>query len=192
VKSKRQIYSRLKKLYFRYLKKYVKSTQKRACANCRYCENHVIRSLSYDRKPVAQYELYPTHVSTTLLIEPEPGPISLCMYGAENPAKWKGNTCNDEIAKSCNLFIPFISRQEAQNNFDELMHNDDWVLKHHNDIAVLQWILDDRIVSHLSWWDRLLIWIRSKLTKPDPLVPQLPPPDIPEDFWDDSTSNSGT
>jgi hypothetical protein len=192
MKSKKQIYSRLKRLYFRYLKKYVIHTQKRICVNCKYCESHVTKPLIYDHEPVAEYELYPTHVSTTFVVNPKPGPISLCMYGAENPAEWKGDICNNEVAKGCKLFVPCLSIQEAQEQFNELMNDDDWVLKHHNDIAILQWILDNRIVHDLTWLDRFLIWIKSKFVKPDPFIPQLPPPDIPEDFWDDPSSNSGT
>ena len=190
VKSQQQIFRRLNKLYLRYLKRYVELTQKRACLNCVHGGEHITKPLCYSSEPPSKLELYPTHVSSVVIVDPEPGPVQLCMYGSEDPAKWEGNLCTEEIAKSCKLFEPRISIKLAKINFDDLMNDDEYVLKHYNDIATLQWTLDDRITKHLSWWDRFLIWCWR--IKPDPIVPQLPPPEIPEGFWNDSPPNSGT
>ena len=186
MKSKQQILNRLKKLYLRYLNKHVNLTQKRICYNCKYCENHTVGSFQYDKELPTQFELFPTHVSSVILIDQKPESIELCMYGSNNPSEWQGTICNDEISLSCKLFSPCLSIEEAKLEFEELIGDDKYVLKYYPDIAILQWILNDRIIQYLSWWDKFWIWIKLQFIKPDPILEESPLPEIPKDFWNDS------
>lgn len=202
MKSKDEIQRRLKKLRFRYAKKCIEHSQRRVYLNCRH--NYAQKPLRRTRDTV-EIELAPRQVSTIVLIQNDQE-VSYCMYGAENPATWPGIICDrDDIAKTCKWFIPKMSTNEAQDQFDERMMDDDYVYETYPDVAALQWVINDRVHKHkISWFYKLILSIslifakfidkfRRLRMKSEPSVCQLPESDPPKELWtNDNIKNSGT
>lgn len=196
MKSKADALKRLKKLRIRYAKNYIRCSQKREHRNCRY--NHeqeplrVWDSWVLGQNTQVEAELTPCRTEIIIASNTEDPSIFYCTYGSDDPEHWEGLICdNDEIAKKCKWFVPRVSPKEAREEFLELMGDDKHVYENYRDVAVLQWVLEDRVYKHaLSWWERLVLWIRLKLSKPKPPAALPPAEDIPEDLWDDSSKNS--
>lgn len=189
MKSKADVLKRLKKLRTRYAKSYIKCSQKREHLNCRY--NHEQEPSQHDYSTV-ELELAPRKSETVVLIQDDDS-VFYCTYGSDDSEQWSGLICDkDEIARSCKWFVPSVSPKEAQDEFLELMGDDKLVYEEYRDIAILQWTLDDRVHKHaLSWWERMILWLSSKIFRPKAPAALPPAEDIPEDLWNDSSKNSG-
>jgi hypothetical protein len=198
VKSKSNVLKRLKKLRIRYAKSHIKCSQERKHRNCVY--NH-------EQEPMRRWdpwvlendvgvepELIPCHTEIVIASTAEQSSAFYCTYGSEDPENWSGLICDhDGIARKCKWFTPRTNVKEAREEFLRLMEDDKYVYENYRDIAVLQWVLEDRVHKHaLSWWERLVIWLCLVFSKPKPPAALPPADDIPEDLWDDSTKNSGT
>lgn len=197
MKSKSQIEKHLDKIYNRYLYKYVEKSQTRTFKNCLFNECHEVRPLSYQRDN-QETEIIPARYTFVVSIKDNNKKIHLCMFNA-NKASWGGNICDsDEIAKSCKLFKCLKTKEEAIKEFEQLLMDDKYTHLNFPDIAVLQWVLDNRVhifrytlkYRILYWWKQLILAIRLKLIKTDKPTPRLEPPDLPEDLWDDPNENS--
>jgi len=196
VKSKSAILKRLKKLRVRYARSYIKDSQRRAHRNCIYNhEQEPLRSLDpwiLEGHAKAEVELAPCRTEIIIASSPDRSTAFYCSYGSDDSENWSGIICDkDEIAKECKWFIPEVSPKEARDKFLRLMADDEYIYNNYRDIAVLQWVLDDRVHRHaLSWWEELVIWFRFKFLKPKPPAALPPAEDIPEDLWNDSSKDS--
>lgn len=195
MKSQSEIQRRLRKLHFRYAKKYIDSTQKRIHTNCKH--NHSQKPLKQTRD-VVEIELAPRQVSTVVYIHDNDRETQYCMYGSENPETWPGIICDrHQIAETCKWFVPKISAKGAEDQFDKLMEDDEYVYKEHADIAALQWVVNDRVYKHkMTWFYRMIMSItffihrltdkiRRRRMKAEPSVCQLPESNPPEELWTD-------
>lgn len=187
MKTKNDILKRLKKLRTRYAYKYIKNTQARRYTNCIYNKEQV--PLNHEDTTV-EFEMMPCRVSSLVVIQDEET-AHYCTYGSEDPEHWNGIICDkDEIAKHCKWFTPKVSVKKARTTFLDLLRDDKYVYDNYRDLAALQWTLGDRVHKHaLSWWDRLVFWINSRLFQPKPPAALPPAEDIPEDLWDDPSEN---
>jgi len=190
VKTKDDIEKRLRKLRLRYAHKYVQHSQERRHCNCLYNEAHQPSSVPYTRTQSEERDVAPRHQVTLVVVRPEE-PVRLCMYGAEDAAKWEGNVCDtDEVSRSCPMFRPRVSAAEAKDEFLESVADDELVFEKYRDVATLQWVLGERVHEiPLTWWDRLTLWFRVQLSKVVKPAPRLPPAELPKDIWDDPASN---
>lgn len=202
MKSQSEIQRRLKKLRFRYAKKHIDSTQKRTHVNCTY--NYSQKPFNQTRNTV-EIELAPRQVSTVVFIQEEKDAY-YCMYGAQNPKTWPGIICDrNQIAETCKWFFPKISAEEAEDQFNKLMEDDEYVYDKYADIAALQWVVNDRIYKYkISWFYKIILFIssfmhklidkmRKRRMKAEPSVCQLPESDLPKELWtDDSIKDSRT
>jgi len=193
VKTEQEVLGRLKKLRIRYTKKYVDSTQKRCFLNCRFNHEQVMPLVKND---TVEYEITPRCVSTVVIIDSNNSKACYCTYGVQKDEhgavvidfdKWNGKICDrDEIAEQCEWFVPVMTNDVAEAEFNVLLEDDKWVYENHKDIAALQWVLGDRVHKHrLSLWDRFWLWVKLRFTKPEP-ARQLPISNMPGDMWDDS------
>lgn len=191
MKSKSDVLKRLKKLRVRYAKSYIKCSRKREHRNCVY--NLKQEPLQYDASQV-ELDLAPCYTEIIIASGPEDISTYYCAYGINDPENWSGMICDkDEIAESCKWFAPKATARQAREEFLQLMEDDEYVYENYRDVAILQWILEDRVHKHaLSWWERVVLWVCLKLSRTKPPAALPPAEDIPEDLWDDSPKNSGT
>lgn len=199
MKSESQIRQRLEKLRVRYTTKYMEASQCRSYLNCVYNLKHQTQKLKYKDSDLVltEYEMYPKSVSSLVVINPDSDSVHLCIYGSENPETWNGDICDtDEVAKECPMFKPWKSIKEAREEFEALLEDDQYIYRNHPDIAALQWALNIRLHQYkIPWYYRLILWIKSKFIRTEPVVPKSLPPGDPEELWSskhDTLSNSGT
>ena len=173
MKTKTQIESRLQKLRIRYAHKHIEATQSRCFKNCKYNIEHTPKKLNY-RRIETEMELAPRIQRTYLVIEDNNPTVHLCMYGAENAAKWLGETCDeDEKAKKCLMFKPIVSIEQAKSEFLEKLADDEYVFDNYRDIATLQWVLGKRIYdTPLTFFERFMFWLKTRFWKSE--TPRLP------------------
>lgn len=126
----------------------------------------------------------------TLVVIQEDRPIGLCMYGASDASKWPGNICDDvATAKSCPMFNPRVTVEEAKAEFIDQLEDDEFVFNNYRDVATLQWVLGERVHDiPLTWWERLIVWFSMKSAKVLPPSPQLPEPDANTLWTEDDTA----
>ena len=185
MKTKEEVEKRLKKLRVRYAKKYVDASQQRVHMNCLFNREHVPTSV---RRAPAQGEELPMvpRRQVTLVVLKDDAAVRLCMYGADDPARWSGDVCDDDAtARSCKMFKPSVDMDQAKAEFLDLMADDEYVFDNYRDVATLQWVLGERVHGMpLSWIERLGFWLQSKLSKPSKQTPLLPQGDLPGDLWE--------
>lgn len=182
MKTKEIIQRRLRSLRIRYAKKHIEKSQKRKPHNC--VHNHIHEYHPPTPEVPMEYELAPRR-SSSLVVFQEEGPIRLCMYGANDPSEWKGDVCDkDETAERCAYFNPKVSIEEAQEEFKDLVADDDYVLEHYKEVATLQWVLGERVVNMpFTFIDKMgFIWhsLFQRVKKPKK-TPELP--EAPDDLW---------
>lgn len=193
MKSEDKILDRLKKLRIKYARKYVSETQDRSHQNCLHnCINGPMTFTKSDYKefvktPVDSHDLSrsPTKMETLVVIQPQ-APVRLCMLGPDGSSTntWSGVICDsDEVSRSCPMFTPGTSPEQAREDFLNLLENDEYVFDNYKDLAALQWVIDDRIhKTPFSLWDRVVMWFHSKLfwLKKSEKRKELP---LPSDLW---------
>ena len=189
MKPKETVERRLRTLRIRYAKKFILASQKRLHTNCVYNIEHS-QTNWWSNKRVSEsveMDIAPHHSVTLLVIQPEQLSPRLCMYGAEDPAHWPGDICDsDDMSKRCKWFKPRYTVEQAKQKFFELLQDDKYVYDNFQDVASLQWVLEDRLYNHnLSWWERLIFWLKTRFIQVPKPMPQLPPIDLPEGIWDD-------
>jgi hypothetical protein len=193
VKTKEDIEKRLRKLRFRYAHKYIQASQERKHLNCVFNEVHETSALPYTKTKSVEMPLAPREQVTLVVFQNKPDTsVHLCMYGSGDPEKWQGSTCDsDDISKSCSMFKPKIDANTAKDEFLELVSNDEYVFDNYRDVATLQWVLGERVHEiPLSVTERFFLWLRCLFTRVLKPSPQLPPPSISEDLWNDSSPNT--
>lgn len=187
MKTRDDIEKRLRKLRLRYAHKYVLKSQERRHRNCAFNEIHPVGEAPYTVTQSRELERAPRRQVTLVVLNDELDGVGLCMHNASDSSKWEGNTCDsDDVSRSCPLFKPRASAEEAKNGFLELVADDEYVFENYRDVATLQWVLGERVHElSLSWWERLVLWVRTaflRVAKPTPLLPPAP---LPKDLWDD-------
>jgi hypothetical protein len=135
---------------------------------------------------LTEMELAP-RISKTLVVFQQDATIRLCMLGSESVQFWSGDICDSEnVAKQCKYFQPKLTDKQAADEFCAKMADDDFVYANYQDIAALQWVIEDRIYkTPLSWWGRLLLWFHilvRRAYRPKMLPPASDEP-IPGDLW---------
>lgn len=193
MKTADEVRKRLEKLRTRCLRQHCATASAKKPSNCIHNIEHIPRPQKA-RMPT-EVEKAPRVITTLVVIQPE-SPVRLCMYGSENPATWNGDICDDDAtAASCQHFEPRVTEDQAVREFDDLMADDEYVVKNHADIAALQWVLGERVYrTPLSVWDRFLLWVDSfmrRVVRPPPRLPKfsrghLTDPDPPEELWQDA------
>ena len=191
MKSEDEIESRLRKLRTRYAHKHVEATQHRCFGNCVFNAVHKPNQLEYKPSLDTEFEMAPRHQST-LVVVGEDKAVHLCMYGAEKPDTWPGDTCDtDEKAKRCPMFKPLVTLEQARQEFMEKMSDDKYVFDNFRDVAALQWVLNIRVHAvPLTLMERFWFWLKAKFWKPVPALPQLPEPELSAELWYDKTNDS--
>jgi hypothetical protein len=114
--------------------------------------------------------------------------IGLCMLGAESPAEWQGNICEDPIdAQRCPYFQSTVTKDVLAESFRANIQDLEWVRHNMPELYGLLWALD----TSASWlllpfWKRL--WFKIIRLNVAPVQPdhdvveylrQLPPPPPP-------------
>jgi hypothetical protein len=163
----------------------VEATQQRCFNNCVYNEIHSTNRLDYTPQIETEFETAPRN-QRTLMIFGEDKPVHLCMYGANNPATWEGNTCDvyDDKSKHCPMFQPRVNIEQARNEFIGKLSDDEYVFNNFRDVATLQWVLGERVHDvPLTLFERFWFWFKAKLWKPVPALPPLPLSDLPAELW---------
>ena len=190
MKTRAQVESRLKKLRSRYAHKHVEATQQRCYKNCVYNEEHAPAQLEYKAPLETEYERAP-RMQQTLMVVSHDQAIHLCMYGADKPGTWPGDTCDtDDKARRCPLFKPRVTLEDARKEFLEKLADDEYVFNNYRDMATLQWVLGERVHDvPLTLFERFWFWLKGKLWKPIPALPQLPPPELTADLWYDQKND---
>jgi len=98
---------------------------------------------------------------------------------------------HDDIAKSCKMFNPLVSIEQAREEFLEKLSDDEYVFNNYRDMATLQWVIGQRVHEvPLTAWERFVFWLKAKLFKPEPRIEALPAAEIPSDIWDQSSKVS--
>jgi len=96
------------------------------------------------------------------------------MYGAEDPEKWPGDICEDEIdAKRCSWFEPVQTKDELLKDFSDQLYQEGWVEDNMPDVAQLLWVLGTSSAGEVQllvvpWWKRL--WYRFLRIRVEPVV----------------------
>jgi hypothetical protein len=191
VKSRDQVESRLRKLRTRYAHKHVEASQKRCYSNCVHNQVHTPKKLDYGHSLETEFERAP-RLQHTLLVLQDDQSVHICMYGAETPKTWPGDTCDamDDKAKSCPMFKPRVSLDQARKEFEDKLADDEYVFNNFRDVATLQWVLGQRVHEiPLTLLDRFFFWLKKKFWKSEPALPQLPPAELPEGLWYDQESH---
>ncbi len=178
MKSESVVRKRAERLRDRYLRRYVALSQERRHENCVHNREYLPRKLPYSQSDLStELDLAPRKVMTLLVIQEE-RPVRVCMYGAERPAEWSGDICDDDsISPTCKFFVPLKTVSEATDEFMSLLADDKYVYDSFRDLAALQWVLGDRR-PRLPWYRRLASFFVGKYL---PKVPVLPSPGASEE-----------
>jgi hypothetical protein len=130
-----------------------------------------------------------------VVVKDSPESIRLCSYGSDKSSSWNGDICDTvDKAKSCPYFQPRVTLDQSIEEFQNLIHSDNYVSDNFKDVAALQWVLEDRLSNiPLSFFEKITLFIFTFFKKPEPPVKQLttPDPTVPEEIWDDNVENSG-
>jgi hypothetical protein len=155
VKTLAEIQGRLEKLIGRYRRRYVQSRTDRLPENCRYNYQHVDSRIA---KNVEKEHVLAPRVSSTLVVIQSPAPVRLCTYNAISN-NWNGTICDSEdVSRPCQFFRSKHPSIHYENEFDENMANDSWVMDKYPDVASLQWVLGVRRTNR-RWFDMISdIW----------------------------------
>lgn len=191
MKTRSEVESRLKKLRVRYAHKYVEATQQRCFNNCVFNHEHVPQPVDYGHSLETEMERAP-RLQKTLVVIGDSKTVHLCMYGANDAGTWPGDTCDtDDKAKRCPMFKPRVSLEQARTGFLEKLSDDEYVFDNFRDMATLQWVLGERVHDvPLTFFERLVFWLKIKFWKPIPALPQLPSSDLPAELWYDPKDDS--
>lgn len=100
--------------------------------------------------------------------------IGLCMLGSEDPESWPGTICEEPLdARRCPDFTPARTKADVLAEFQGQLADPEWVRANLPEVASLLWVLDQLTLGGLSWWVRLLVWLR--VVRREPLAPRLDP-----------------
>jgi hypothetical protein len=190
VKTQPQVEARLKKLRSRYAHKHMESTQQRCYKNCMFNEEHTPAQLDY--KPLETEEELAPRMQKTLVVIGMDRSVHLCMYGSDKSGTWQGDTCDsDDKAKRCPLFKPRVTIEQAREGFLSSLEDDEYVFDNFRDVATLQWVLGERVHEvPLTLVERFWFWLKTKLWRPIPALPQLPAPELTASLWYDQKDDS--
>lgn len=193
MKTQAAIRQRLLKLRFRYLKNYLKQTQEKVHSNCVHNIEHKPRRLT--THPVDdELNISPRKTNSLVVIQSNapPNSVHICGYGL--CGGWNGDICDksNDVARTCSHFTYRVSADDAERRFNELMQDDEYVMKHYPDIAALQWALNVRAYHYrLRWYERVIFFFRQLFLGYGHGVPTklltdgVPDPgeDPPESLW---------
>jgi len=158
VKSEDTIRRRLKKLRIAYAKQYVELSQSKKPSNCVY--NYEYQNDTHDNSIQKEFERAP-RISKTLIVINNSSSIRICTYGSKFPNDWNGDVVcdNDSVSYSCKYFTPKVVLSDSLKNFQNLVSNDKYVSEHYKDVAVLQWVLDERIALYkFSFFEKMILF----------------------------------
>lgn len=189
MKTRDEVFSRLRKLRTRYVTRYISQTRDRKPCNCRYNHVHEPLDLRHTKSQSKPAPIAPRDQVTLVVIQ-EDRPVGLCMYGADDASKWPGNICDDvATAKACPMFVPRATVEEAKTEFIDRLEDDEFVFNNYRDVATLQWVLGERVHDMpLSWWERLIVWFHMRFAKVLPASPRAPEPDATSLWAEDDTA----
>lgn len=97
--------------------------------------------------------------------------IGLCMLGADDPANWRGDICEDDIdARRCPYFDPTIKKDVILRELSDQAQDPAWLRENMPEISALYWVLDAESARvRLPWWKR--IWYRLLRVNVEPVLP---------------------
>ena len=188
MKSYSDVKKRLRKLKYRYLRTHLKISQDRLFENCVHGHCHYSSPIPQKPQVITSTTLVPRHQVTLVVLQDEDkGPATLCMYGSEDISSWSGDVCVGDKPKSCSVFKPRVSMQDAQNEFIELLANDEYVYDNMKDVAALQWVVNERVAFwKLSLFEKIALWFMKVFFRHPKLLPASTE-ELPEDIWTDDS-----
>lgn len=131
--------------------------------------------------------LVPHHQVTLVVLKDEDnGPAPLCMYGSEDPTTWSGDFCLEDKPKSCSVFKPRVSLEEAREEFSNLLADDEYVYNNMKDIAALQWVINKRVAFwKLSVFEKIALWFMKVFFRRPKLLSK-PIEELTDDLWEEN------
>jgi hypothetical protein len=142
LKTQEDIESRLIKLSTRHKRLYIQSHTDKRPENCHYNLECTPKPLPYVRE--TDTNISPRKSNSIVIIQ-EDAPVRVCTYGIEHPDKWNGNICDDESqSRKCPMFKPRQSVEILEEEFQDIIKDDEKTLVRYPDIAALQWVLSNR------------------------------------------------
>ena len=95
--------------------------------------------------------------------------IGLCMLGADDPAEWQGDICDEPLdAQRCPSFTPTRTKDDILAEFRQDIEDEVWLSANLPAVAALLWALDESAPNyHLPWWKRL--WFRFLRLRTEPV-----------------------
>ena len=146
MRDEADVRKRLATLKERRLKRLFRSRLKRRPCNCHFNREHTFQK------------------------EGEKVTVRLCMAGIERP-DWDVDICDtNEQARNCPIFLLKQNRQEIEAEFEERLHEPEWLRENYPNIYTLAWVLGD-VEAEYTLWQRLrLSWEawRSRKALPAP------------------------
>ena len=188
MKNYSDIKKRLRKLKYRYLRDHLKISQDRLFENCFHGHYHYASPIPQKPMIPVNETLVPHHQVTLVVLQDEDknGPVPLCMYGSEDPDSWSGDLCLGDKPKSCSVFKPRISMDEAQLEFNELLADDEYVITNMKDVAALQWVVNERISFwKLSLFEKIALWLMKIFFRRPKLLLESTE-ELSDDLWNDN------
>lgn len=126
-----KIRERIRKLKIKHLKKYYRKYFSVLPHNCDY--NH-------------QQKVHRNSTGEVLVDEDtlKPVTVGLCLYGVDDPSKWKGDFCYlPEHAEKCKLFHNSYNKDQIINKFEEELKNPQIRAEKYKDLHELYLLLED-------------------------------------------------
>lgn len=136
-----EVRKKLRELRYRYKKRYLHEHLRKGHRNC---------------------------VHNYIHVDAEGNEVGLCMLGAEDPANWPGNICDDdETAEACPYFENKYNKEYLKQEFELLLADPEILYTKFRDIALLGWVLGEQTsmvpiseAPDLTWWQRMTQWIK--------------------------------
>lgn len=149
MKSEDQVRKRLQDLKYRYLQRLLRARLKRRPHNCQFNKEHTI-----------------TRSGETITMR-------LCMLGMERE-DWNVDICEEpKQAASCPAYLPVMSREELEAEFEAALRDPDTVNTKYRDLIALAWVLGDETLPKYSLLQRFWLAVTSWAYPRKQQVPEI-------------------
>jgi len=176
VKSESEIKARIEEAVFEEVSRRVDTLGERVPHKCIHNYRHPL-----DARKVTEEGFNPQYNRVTSERRlPVLQTVGLCLLGSDDPSAWSGTICDEPIdAKRCPVFTAFRTKDDVLEEVKGQMADESWLKSNMPEVYALSWALDMVVVHKLSWWSRLLLWLKRPMSEPrtPPFSPDklLPP-----------------